>query len=111
MYDRTVKPIPEPETTGLRYRIETLLGMTGWKMQKYRVSWAESIWTPFNLVWRPHLLMVLLFEAMIFGFGIGINVTNAVFLGSPPPIGYGFSPFGIAGGYGTPIVCLVGRRS
>ncbi|KAF9041214.1 MFS general substrate transporter [Panaeolus papilionaceus] len=107
MYDRTVKPIPEPETTGLRYRIETLLGMTGWKMQKYRVSWAESIWTPFNLVWRPHLLMVLLFEAMIFGFGIGINVTNAVFLGSPPPIGYGFSPFGIAGGYGTPIVAVI----
>ncbi|PPR06452.1 hypothetical protein CVT24_002613 [Panaeolus cyanescens] len=107
MYDRTVKPIPEPETTGLRYRIETLIGMTGWKMQKYRVSWAESIWTPFNLVWRPHLLMVLLFEAMIFGFGIGINVTNAVFLGSPPPVGYGFSQFGIAGGYGTPIVAVV----
>lgn len=42
----------------------------------------------------------------MFGFSIGINVTNAVFLGSPPPLGYGFSQFGIAGGYGTPIVCF-----
>jgi hypothetical protein len=42
---------------------------------------------------------------MVFGFSIGINVTNAVFLGTPPPAGYGFSQFGIAGGYGTPIVC------
>jgi len=58
--------------------------------------------------------MLLIFEAMLFGFGIGINVTNAVFLGSPPPIGYGFSQFAIAGAYGTPIVSvfvgeLIGR--
>jgi hypothetical protein len=33
-----------------------------------------------------------------------IKVTNAVFLGTPPPGGFGFSQFGIAGGYGTPIV-------
>ena len=62
---------------------------------------------------------------MVFGFSIGINVsyriyhtnfgsrliistqtTNAVFLGSPPPLGYGFSQFGIAGAYGTPIVSM-----
>ncbi|KAF4616352.1 hypothetical protein D9613_008611 [Agrocybe pediades] len=107
MYDRTVKPIPEPKTTGLRYRIETLVGITGYKMQKYRISWYESVASPFRLVWRPHLLMILIFEAMVFGFSIGINVTNAVFLGSPPPFGYGFSPFAIAGGYGTPIVSVI----
>ncbi|KIM42243.1 hypothetical protein M413DRAFT_444680 [Hebeloma cylindrosporum] len=114
MYDRTVKPIPEPTTTGLRNRIENLLGITGLKMAKYRVSWTEAILSPLRLVWRPHLLMILLFEAMLFGFGIGINVTNAVFLGSPPPFGFGFTPFAIAGGYATPIVSvllgeLVGR--
>jgi len=76
-------------------------------MSKYRVSWAESILTPLNMVWRPHLLMVLIFEAMLFGFGIGINVTNVVFLGSPPPLGYGFSEFAIAGSYGTPIVSAI----
>ncbi|KAF8804778.1 MFS general substrate transporter [Phlegmacium glaucopus] len=107
MYDRTVRPIPEPTTTGLRYRIETLIGITGSKMQKYRVSWTESILSPLRIVWRPHLLMLLIFEAMLFGFGIGINVTNAVFLGTPPPLGYGFSQFAIAGAYGTPIVSVV----
>jgi hypothetical protein len=75
IYDRTVRPIPEPTTTGLRYRVETLIGITGYKMQKFRSSWFESIFSPFRLVWRPHLLMLLIFEAMLFGFGIGINVT------------------------------------
>ncbi|KAF8880031.1 major facilitator superfamily domain-containing protein [Infundibulicybe gibba] len=114
MYDRTVRPIPERPTTGLRYRIETLIGITGVKMAKYRTPWAEAILSPINVVWRPHLLMILIFEAMVFGFSIGINVTNAVFLGTPPPVGYGFSQFAIAGSYGTPIVSvligeLVGR--
>ncbi|KAJ7054426.1 major facilitator superfamily domain-containing protein [Mycena amicta] len=99
MYDRNVRPIPEPPTTGLRYRIETLIGVTGLKMQKYRVSWAEAIISPVNVVWRPHIFGLLLFEAMLFGFGIGINVTNAVFLGSPAPLGFAWSEYAIAGGY------------
>ncbi|KAK0495897.1 major facilitator superfamily domain-containing protein [Armillaria luteobubalina] len=107
MYDRTVKPIPEPPTSGLRYRIETLVGVTGIKMARYRVSWTESIFSPINVVWRPHLLGILLFEGTLFGFGIGINVTNAVFLGSPAPIGFGWSQDAIAGAYGTPIVSVL----
>ncbi|KAK0495907.1 major facilitator superfamily domain-containing protein [Armillaria luteobubalina] len=107
MYDRTVKPIPEPTTTGLRYRIETLLGVTGIKMARYRVPWTESILSPINVVWRPHLLGILLFEGILFGFGIGINVTNAVFLGSPAPIGFGWSQDAVAGAYGTPIVSVL----
>ncbi|KAL0958247.1 hypothetical protein HGRIS_000401 [Hohenbuehelia grisea] len=107
MYDRTVKPIPPRPTTGLRYRIETLIGITGSKMAKYRTSWKESILSPLNVVWRPHLLAILFFEALLFGFSIGINVTNAVFLGSPPPVGFGFSQFAIAGAYGTPIVSVL----
>lgn len=43
---------------------------------------------------------------MMFGFGIGINVTNAVFLGSPPPIGFGYSAYAISGSYATPIVSV-----
>jgi MFS family permease len=108
MYDRTIDPIPEPAAQGgLKYRIETLVGITGYRMAKYRVTWSDAILSPFKVVWRPHLLIVLVFEAMVFGFSIGINVTNAVFLGSPPPLGYGFSQFGIAGGYGTPIVAVL----
>ncbi|KAF7290370.1 MFS general substrate transporter [Mycena chlorophos] len=107
MYDRTVRPIPTRPTTGLRYRIETLVGLTGLKMQKYRMSWTEAFLSPFNVVWRPHILSILVFEAMLFGFSIGINTTNAVFLGSPPPLGFAWSPFAIAGGYGTPIVSVI----
>ncbi|KIM76220.1 hypothetical protein PILCRDRAFT_826583 [Piloderma croceum F 1598] len=107
MYDRTLKPIPQRPSTGMRYRIESLIGITGAKMAKYRSSWYEVILSPFNIVWRPHLLGILVFEAMLFGFGIGINVTQAVFLGSPPPVGFGLKPFAIAGSYGTPIVAVI----
>ncbi|KAJ7636997.1 major facilitator superfamily domain-containing protein [Roridomyces roridus] len=107
MYDRTVKPIPARPSTRLRYRIETLVGLTGLKMQKYRLSWTQSFLSPFNVVWRPHILSLLVFEALLFGFGIGINVTNAVFLGSPPPVGFAWSQFAIAGAYGTPIVAVI----
>jgi len=62
MYDRTVRPIPEANMTGVGGRFKTLVGITGLKMQKHRISWAESIWSPINLVWRPHLLMILIFE-------------------------------------------------
>lgn len=64
MYDRHLKPIPKPETTGLRYRIETLVGITGVKMAKYRASWGEAIWAPINVFWRPHMLAILLFEVL-----------------------------------------------
>lgn len=62
MYDRTVKPIPARPSEGLRYRIETLIGITGVKMAKYRDSWSESILAIFTIVWRPHVLSLLIFE-------------------------------------------------
>jgi hypothetical protein len=64
MYDRGVKNLP-PRQTGLRYRIETLVGITGVKMAKYRVTWYEAVSAPFKLVWRPHLLSILVFEVFI----------------------------------------------
>ncbi|KAI0777512.1 MFS general substrate transporter [Trametes elegans] len=108
MFDRKLanpRPIPLPQSR-LRYRLETLIGITGLRMAKYRDSWYEATFACLNVVWRPHLLAILIFEGMVFGFSIGINTTNAVFLGTPPPGGYGFSQFGIAGGYGTPIVAV-----
>jgi len=106
MYDRTLKPIPPRPTTGLRYRIETLIGVTGIKMARYRPSWYEVLISPVVVFWRPHLLCALIFEGIMFGFSIGINVTTAVFLGTPPPVGFGYSAFAIAGFYGTPIVAV-----
>ncbi|THU97475.1 MFS general substrate transporter [Dendrothele bispora CBS 962.96] len=105
-YDRGVKDVPEPQS-GLRYRIETLVGITGFRMAKYRASWKEAVMSQLNIVWRPHILGILIFEGVLFGFGIGMNVTNAVFLGSPPPLGFDWTPYAIAGGYGTPIVATV----
>ncbi|KAJ9120501.1 hypothetical protein QFC24_005174 [Naganishia onofrii] len=47
---------------------------------------------------------------LTFGFGIGINVTNAVFVASPPPIGFGFEGAKLAGSYWSPIVgCILGE--
>ncbi|EIW55925.1 MFS general substrate transporter [Trametes versicolor FP-101664 SS1] len=109
MFDRKLpnpRPIPVPASR-LRYRLETLFGVTGLKMSQYRDSWSDSIFACLNVVWRPHLLAILIFEGMVFGFSIGINTTNAVFLGTPKEAGgYGFSQFGIAGAYGTPIVAV-----
>ncbi|KAG6864327.1 hypothetical protein C0991_010447 [Blastosporella zonata] len=107
MYDRTLKPVPERPTTGLRYRIETLVGITGVKMAKYRTAWGDAATSTFRVIWRPHVITVLLFEGVIFGFGIGINVTNAVFLGEAPPVGYELSASVIAGLYATPIVSVI----
>ncbi|EIM90062.1 MFS general substrate transporter [Stereum hirsutum FP-91666 SS1] len=107
MYDRTLKPIPPRLSTGFRYRFETLIGTTGARMAKYRSSWSTIIFATVGIVWRPHLLAILIFEGALFGFSIGINVTNAVFLGEPAPVGFGWSQFAIAGGYGTPIVAVL----
>jgi len=70
MYDRILKPIPESPSTGVRYRIEMLVGKTGFLMAKYRSSWYEVIMSPFNIIWRPHLLGALLFEVCYYLFSI-----------------------------------------
>ncbi|KAI0691854.1 MFS general substrate transporter [Cytidiella melzeri] len=115
MYDRKLPnptPFPRPAFSlrsfkYLRYRAELLLGVTGIRMAKYRSSWTDVVSVWFKLIWRPHLLGILLFEAMVFGFSIGVNVTNVVFVQLPPPVGYGFSQFATAGIYGTPIVAVI----
>ncbi|PIL27347.1 MFS general substrate transporter [Ganoderma sinense ZZ0214-1] len=109
MYNRKLPnphPIPRPSST-LLYRFQTLVGLTGARMAKYRDSWRAAIFSIINIIWRPHLFMILLFQAAVFGFSIGTNNTNVVLLGTPPPGGYGFSTTGIAGAYGTPIVAVL----
>jgi len=89
MYDRTSKPIT-PVATGLRNRIETLVGITGWRIANHRPPWKQIVSDPIRIVWRPHVLPVLIFEAAVFGFGIGINVRfmfHPMFLRLIPPVG------------------------
>lgn len=94
LYDRKLanpRPIPRP-SSALLCRLQTLVGITGARMAKYRPTWREVTWIWFQLVWRPHLLGVLCFEvsdstrssihaslitlqALLFGFSIGINVS------------------------------------
>jgi len=107
LFDRGVKGLPPRPADSLIYRFETLVGVTGVKLAKYRVTWLETLSTPFKLIWRPHLLLILILEAVLYSFCIGIFVTNAVFLGSPRPFGFGFSQYAVAGAYATPIVGIV----
>ncbi|KAG1831128.1 major facilitator superfamily domain-containing protein [Suillus variegatus] len=107
MYDRHLDPNPQRILPGIQFRLETLIGITGYKMAKYRSRWSEVVWACLNVVWRPQFILVVCFEAFVFGFGVGINVTNVVFMGSPPPVGFGFSQFVVAGAYATPILAVI----
>ncbi|KAL0060322.1 hypothetical protein AAF712_012888 [Marasmius tenuissimus] len=100
---RTNSNIPLPRT-GLRYRLETLVGITALRLAKYRASWKKAILPTFNLMWRPHMFGMMVFINVVLGFGIGMTLTNAVFLGAPPPVGFGWSITGVSGGYATPLV-------
>lgn len=62
LYDRKLTTKPPRTSTGLRYRLDTLIGVTGVRLTKYRASWYEVVSAPFKLVWRPHLLAILVFE-------------------------------------------------
>lgn len=93
LYDRALKnpkPLKRPKST-LRYKFETLLGVAGARMAKYRYSWKQISLIWFDMVWRPHIFGILFFEvcgetwkvtrtlnavwqALLFGFSIGINV-------------------------------------
>ncbi|KAJ7203884.1 major facilitator superfamily domain-containing protein [Mycena pura] len=107
LYDRTLQPIPPRPTVGLRYRVETLLGITGFKMAGFRPRWRDCIASPLRVLWRPHGLLIMIFGGMEFGLSIGITITNAIFLGTPPPTGFGFSQTAISASYATPIVATV----
>ncbi|KAG2365589.1 major facilitator superfamily domain-containing protein [Suillus spraguei] len=107
MYDRHLVSKPLQTSTGLRYRFETLMGITGYNMAKYRPQWPAVLLASLDVAWRPQFFFVVLFEAFVFGFSIGVNTTNVVFMGSPPPVGFGFSQYAIAGAYATPIVAVL----
>lgn len=82
MFDRKLpnpRPIPVPASR-LRYRLETLFGVTGLKMSQYRDSWSDSIFACLNVVWRPHLLAILIFE-VYHTLLISEDIAHATFVG------------------------------
>ncbi|CDO78111.1 hypothetical protein BN946_scf184611.g3 [Trametes cinnabarina] len=87
-------------------RVKTLVGITGARLATFRTPWKDLLLYPLQLVWRPHLLSIMIYEGFLFGFSIGMNLTNSLFLGEPRPLGYDYSPDMIATIYITPIVGL-----
>ncbi|GJE98654.1 MFS general substrate transporter [Phanerochaete sordida] len=88
-------------------RVRTLVGVTGARLARFRAGWRELVLCPLQLIWRPHLLSIMVYEGLLFGFSIGMNLTNSLFLGEPRPLGYGYSQDAIATIYITPIVSVV----
>jgi len=107
MYDRGKNRPVLPRSSGLRYRLETLIGVTGSRLAKYRASWWEVSMACLDVVWRPQFIFVIVFEAAVFGFSVGLNVTNVVFLGTPAPVGFGYNEYIVAGAYATPMVAVI----
>ena len=68
MYDRrpNVPKLTLLTRSTVTRRVETLVGITGARMAKYRSGWwdVSRIWV--QLTWRPHVFGVLLFEVSLY---------------------------------------------
>ncbi|QRV93905.1 major facilitator superfamily transporter [Ceratobasidium sp. AG-Ba] len=107
MYDRKYDPAPTPNKSGLRYRMETLVGITGARMYKYRVPFHVALWRPIETLLDPRIFLACLFMGVTFGWTIGINVTLVIFLHAPAPLGYGMNADQSSAMYLTPIVAAL----
>ena len=65
MYDRGKRRPPLLRSSGFQYRLETLIGVTGYKLAKYRASWWDVSTACLDVVWRPQFLLVVLFEVSL----------------------------------------------
>ncbi|THU91413.1 MFS general substrate transporter [Dendrothele bispora CBS 962.96] len=109
IYDRKASTHPN-YSQGFLARLKALVGITGWQLAGSGPSWKEVFLAPVNLLWRPHLVGIYVLLAMEFGFSVGINITNTIFLQSPPPLGLGFDPTIASAIYATPVVgVLIGE--
>lgn len=70
-YDRHMHPVPRTSSTGLRRRVEALIGIEGAKMAKYRPSWFTCVSEVFIVLVKPAVILPLIYIMWAFGFGIG----------------------------------------
>ena len=56
-------------SSGLRYRVDTLIGVTGYKLAKYRATWWQVSKACWEVVWRPQFIFVIVFEVSRIGYG------------------------------------------
>ncbi|KIK57101.1 hypothetical protein GYMLUDRAFT_773892 [Collybiopsis luxurians FD-317 M1] len=107
MYDRKGIRTGMTGAQGIRARFASLVGITGYKTATQAPPWKELTMLPLRIMWRPHFVGIYLFEAMVFGFAIGINITNTIFLQNPPPLGFGLDQITVAGIYATPVISVL----
>ncbi len=80
MFDRKLanpRPYPVPKSR-LRARVENLVGITGARMAKYRDSWYTAVFSILNVVWRPHLLAILVFEVSFCLSDVGLRCSPKI---------------------------------
>ncbi|KAF8999157.1 MFS general substrate transporter [Cyathus striatus] len=88
-------------------RFNNLVGITGVKEMRPKPKWLDITLSPLRVAWRPHMLSILIFVAVLHGFNIGINVTNTIILQNPPPAGLGLPQLTVSGLYATPVIALL----
>ena len=61
--------------TGLRNRIKSLIGITGFQSARKEPTWKDVCIAPLRVVWRPQLFLLLIFEvrASYVTFIIGLD--------------------------------------
>lgn len=90
---------------GLSARFKSLIGISIIQ-GKRGATWKEAIWPMIKLLSRPHLVAILLYMGVLFGFSIGVNTTNVIFARTPPPLGHGLSAMAASSLYATPVVAV-----
>ncbi|EGG10739.1 uncharacterized protein MELLADRAFT_103158 [Melampsora larici-populina 98AG31] len=73
-YDRN-SPVKTERSKSLTVRFKSLIGITIIQ-EKRGATWKEAIWPMIRLLSRPHLVGILLYMGVLFGFSIGVNITN-----------------------------------
>ena len=61
MYDRHNSCIPQQAGKGIGYRIQTLIGITGVRMSKYRPPFSRCVLDIFEIFWKPAVILPLLY--------------------------------------------------
>jgi hypothetical protein len=62
MYDCHLASKPLKISTRLRYQFKSLIGITGYEMEKYRPRWPQVLLASLDVVWRPQFFFVVVFE-------------------------------------------------
>lgn len=64
LYDRKLSPnVPKTGVTGKKFKFESLVGITGVKLRKHRMSLFDSFMQPVLVFLRPNMLLMSIYIA------------------------------------------------